>query len=84
MAVTTGMVGLLSARELRGVLAQEIAQIKNRDILVCSVSAALASAITSVANALQFSTLSGGGSQEEARRARARAPTGSVIIRSGL
>jgi heat shock protein HtpX len=56
VAVTTGMLGLLSVRELRGVLAHELAHIKNRDILVASVAAALASAVSSIANVLQFST----------------------------
>ena len=67
VAVTTGILELLSARELRGVLAHELAHIKNRDILVASVAAALASAVSSIANVLQFSTLFGGAaaSQDE-------------------
>lgn len=60
VAVTTGILELLSARELRGVLAHELGHIKNRDILLASVAAALASAVSSIANALQFSTLFGG------------------------
>lgn len=65
VAVTTGMLELLSPRELRGVLAHELAHIKNRDILVGSVAAALATAITYLANVMQFSALFGGASQDE-------------------
>jgi len=64
VAVTTGILELLSARELRGVLAHELAHIRNRDILVSSIAAALASAITYVANVLQFSALFGGAQEE--------------------
>jgi len=61
VAVTTGILELLPVRELRGVLAHELAHIKNRDVLVASVAAALASAVSSIANVLQFSALFGGG-----------------------
>lgn len=64
VAVTEGIIGLLSPRELRGVLAHEIAHIKNRDILVSSIAAALASIVTYVANALTFAGLFGGRSEE--------------------
>src|SRR5262245_2927416 len=59
VAVTTGILELLSARELRGVLAHELGHIVNRDILVSSVAAALATAITHLASVLQFGALFG-------------------------
>lgn len=65
VAVTAGLLDLLGERELRGVLAHEIAHIKNRDILVASVAAALAAAITYIAHAVQFAALFGGGRQDE-------------------
>ena len=65
VAVTTGLLELLSPRELRGVLAHELAHIKNRDILVSSVAAVLATALTSLANLVQFSALFGGSQSEE-------------------
>jgi len=46
VAVTEGIVDLLSERELRGVLAHEIAHIKNRDILVATTAAGIAAAVT--------------------------------------
>jgi heat shock protein HtpX len=65
VAVTQGLVHLLDERELRGVIAHELAHIKNRDILVSSIAAAAATAITYVANALSFGSLFGGGRSDE-------------------
>jgi heat shock protein HtpX len=65
VAVTEGIVELLEPRELRGVLAHEIAHIKNRDILVSTVAAMLASAITTVAHVLGFRTMFGGSSNQQ-------------------
>jgi heat shock protein HtpX len=59
VAVTTGIMGILGPRELRGVLAHELAHIKNRDTLVATLAAAAASAITYAAHALGFGMLSG-------------------------
>ncbi len=57
VAVTTGILELLSERELRGVIAHEISHITNRDILVSSVAATLAGALSYLA---QFAYYSGG------------------------
>jgi heat shock protein HtpX len=65
VAVTTGITRLLSRRELRGVLAHELGHIQNRDILIQSVAAVVGSAISGVANALQFGALFGGSSSDE-------------------
>jgi heat shock protein HtpX len=65
VAVTDGIMHALSRRELRGVIAHELAHIKNRDILIASVAAAAASIITWIANALSFGALFGGGEGEE-------------------
>jgi heat shock protein HtpX len=67
VAVTKGIVDLLGERELRGVIAHELAHIKNRDILVSSVAATMAMAITYVAHALQFAAIFGGGRDSEER-----------------
>jgi heat shock protein HtpX len=65
VAVTEGILGHLSPRELRGVLAHEIAHILNRDILVSSISAGLASLVTYVARAFGFLGLHGQEEEEE-------------------
>jgi heat shock protein HtpX len=65
VAVTAGIMDLLTERELRGVIAHELAHIRNRDILVCTIAAAIAGAVTSIAHMLQFSALFGGNDDEE-------------------
>ncbi|MGE0681154.1 MAG: zinc metalloprotease HtpX [Candidatus Binatia bacterium] len=65
VAVTEGIMRLLTERELRGVLAHEIAHIKNRDILVASIAAVIAAAVGYIANALAFSSLLGGHQEDE-------------------
>ncbi|MFE8599313.1 zinc metalloprotease HtpX [Archangium violaceum] len=52
VAVTAGILEVLDERELRGVLAHELAHIKNRDILVSTIAAAVASAVTYMAHAV--------------------------------
>jgi heat shock protein HtpX len=54
VAVTRGITKLLSESELRGVLAHELAHVKNRDILTTSIAAAIGGAITYLGYALLF------------------------------
>ena len=60
VCVTEGLIQHLSWTEIRGVLAHEMAHIKNRDILIGSVAAAIAMAISFVANMAQFAMIFGG------------------------
>ncbi|MHC1791870.1 zinc metalloprotease HtpX [Solidesulfovibrio sp.] len=60
VAVTQGIMRLLSTEELRGVVAHELAHIKNRDILVQSIAAVLGGAVMMMANMLQWTAIFGG------------------------
>ena len=54
VAATTGILKMLSARELRGVMAHELAHVQHRDILISTISATLAGAISALANFAMF------------------------------
>ena len=60
VAVTEGITRILNRDELEGVLAHELAHIKNRDTLIMTVAATLAGAITYVAHMAQFAAFFGG------------------------
>lgn len=64
VAVTDGIMRLLSPQELRGVIAHEIGHIVNRDILIQTIAGVMASAIVTLANILQFSAIFGGNRDE--------------------
>jgi len=61
VAATTGILKILSARELRGVMAHELAHVAHRDILISTISATMAGAISALAN---FAMLFGGRSDD--------------------
>jgi heat shock protein HtpX len=92
VAVTSGILDLLDRRELRGVLAHELAHIKNRDVLVATIAAAIASAVTYAAQAISFGALFGGGSSSDEEEGSAGgallmalvAPIGATLVQLGI
>lgn len=67
VAATTGIMRMLTRDELAGVMAHELAHIRNRDTLVASIAATIAGAITMLANMAQWALIFGGlgGSSDE-------------------
>jgi heat shock protein HtpX len=61
VAATTGILSMLSVRELRGVMAHELAHVRHRDILTSTISATVAGAISTLA---QFGMFFGGGDRD--------------------
>lgn len=64
VAVTTGIMQALNRQELEGVMAHELAHIKNRDILIGSIAAVMAGAISYLATMAQFAMIFGGRDDE--------------------
>jgi heat shock protein HtpX len=88
VAVTSGILQILDARELRGVLAHELSHVKNRDILVSSIAATVAAAITYLAHAAGFFGLGGpddeGPSPVQALLLALVAPIAATLVQLGI
>jgi len=65
VAVTRGILEILNEEELRGVLAHELAHIKNRDVLIASIAATIAGAISMIVHWLQWALIFGWGRDNE-------------------
>ena len=68
VAVTQGIRRILDKRELAGVLGHELSHVKHRDILISSIAATLAGAISYLAYMAQWAAIFGGGSRDRRRR----------------
>ena len=68
VAVTQGIMRILNPDELEGVLAHEMAHVRNRDILIGTIAATLAGAIMMLARFAQFAAIFGGGRDREVLR----------------
>ena len=74
VAVTAGLLQAMTWEQIRGVLAHELAHIRNRDILIGSVAAAIGMAITFIARMAMFSAIFGGGDDRD------RNPIGEIAF----
>lgn len=61
VAVTQGIMQILDRQELEGVIAHELAHVRNRDTLISTIAATIAGAISSLAYMMQWSMILGGG-----------------------
>ncbi len=75
VAVTEGILSLLTEKELRGVLAHELSHVKNRDTLVVTVAATLAGVISYLASMAQWAFIFGGGRDDEGQN-----PAGILVL----
>jgi heat shock protein HtpX len=90
IAATEGLLTMLPLEQVRGVLAHEMAHIKNHDILVSSIAAMIAGVVSAIANVLQLSFLFGEDDQDNplgflgALAAMILAPLGATLLQLGV
>jgi heat shock protein HtpX len=77
VAVTTGIMRILSREELEGVIGHELAHIKHRDILVGTIAATIAGAISYLAQMAQWAMIFGGRRDEEGQGSN---PIAAVVM----
>ncbi|OOM20441.1 hypothetical protein CLBEJ_52580 [Clostridium beijerinckii] len=65
VAVTQGLLNILNYEEVEGVIAHELAHIKNRDVLISTIAAVMAGVITTMANWAQWALMFGMGNSDE-------------------
>lgn len=65
VACTTGLMSILDEKELAGVIGHELAHVQNRDILIGTIAASIAGAITYLANIAQWAAIFGGRDDED-------------------
>ena len=80
VAVTRGILSLLDEEELEGVLAHELGHVQNRDILISSVAATIAGAITMLARMGYYASLFGGSSSRDDDRRGGGGAIGALLM----
>jgi len=78
VAVTEGIMRVLSRDELRGVIGHELSHIKHRDILIGTIAATAAGAISMLANMAQWAMIFGGGQRSDDREGGS--PLGAIAM----
>ncbi len=90
VAATQGIVQILSRDELKGVMAHELAHVQNRDILIGSIAATFAGAISYLAHMAQWALIFGGGRDDEDRNPLAMigmmilAPIAAMLVQMAI
>ena len=79
IAVTEGILKSLPAEQLRGVLSHELTHVKHRDILIGTVAATLAGAVSMIANMAQWALIFGGGGRSFNDR-KGGGPLGALVM----
>lgn len=80
VAVTAGLLELMSEEELKGVLAHELSHVKNRDTLVMSIAAAVAGAISMLASWARWGLMFGGGREDNRRQGNAALQLVAMLV----
>jgi len=80
VAATEGIVRALTRDELAGVMAHELSHVRNRDILIGTIAAAIAGSISMLANMAQWALIFGGGRRDNDREGSPVAALAMIII----
>lgn len=80
VAATEGILRILTPDELEGVMAHELAHVRNRDILISTIAATLAGAVMVLARIAQFSAFFGGGRSSEDDEGGAGGILGLIVL----
>ena len=80
VAVTEGILRIMDERELEGVLAHELSHVLNRDILISTIAATVAGAISMLANMAHWGMMFGGSREEEGRSSNPIALLATIIL----
>jgi len=80
VAVTDGIMRLMPKNEIRGVIAHELSHVKHRDILISSIAATIAGAITMLANMAQWAMIFGGYGGRSSRDDEGGNPIAALVM----
>lgn len=80
VAATTGLLNMMSREEIVGVMAHELAHVKNRDMLIMTITATIAGAISMLGQMLMFSNLFGGNRDGENQGGNPLNLVGTIVI----